>query len=135
MGTFAKGGQRCGQHFNVLDAAPAAVLTVSPQPLRFEDGATQQLWYRPVTLAQFQAAIAEASGVGKTTRILCANTAEGVEKYYGAANRTEFNTAFIDISILPDLQGVSFAEDTGLVVGAAVSITALIDALKVTSVL
>eukprot|EP00041_Stephanoeca_diplocostata_P029344 m.863415 g.863415 ORF g.863415 m.863415 type:complete len:1330 (-) comp23543_c0_seq1:1005-4994(-) len=130
MGTFAKGGRRCGQHFNVADAAPAGVLAVSPQPLRFEDSATQQLWYRPVTLAQFQAASTEANGVGKTVRIICANTAEGVEKYFGATNRTEFNTAFIDISVLPDLQGVAFTPDTGLVVGAAVSITALIAALK-----
>lgn len=108
---------------------PSAMLLHEALPLHFSDSSTGEEWYRPVSLVQFQGAIAAAGSDAKKVRLVCANTADGVVKYMAPENRSEFGTCFIDVSRLPDLNGMKFDATKGLEIGAATTIAGLIDAL------
>ena len=74
---------------------PPAMLTFDPQPLHFTDTASDEEWYRPVTLAQFSEVAVTAAAAGKTLRPVCANTGDGVVKYYAPAAHTYQGTVYL----------------------------------------
>ena len=129
FGKFAKGaeGQRsCGRVGH-----PAGLLSFDPLPLHFTDAAGDEEWYRPVTLAQFQAVAKEVAANGKMLRPVCANTADGVIKYYAPSDHTSAGTASVDVSLITELQGASLnAAARTLTVGSTFTIKNTIDILS-----
>eukprot|EP00930_Biecheleria_cincta_P041107 TRINITY_DN28156_c0_g3_i1.p1 TRINITY_DN28156_c0_g3~~TRINITY_DN28156_c0_g3_i1.p1 ORF type:complete len:1336 (-),score=211.24 TRINITY_DN28156_c0_g3_i1:97-4053(-) len=124
FGKFAQGGDHCGQHRSI--SHPAAMLSYAAEDLHFEDAKTHESWYRPTTMQGLAEITSHAS---ESIRYICASTADGVAKYYQDSATGQGGTTYVDISLLPELQGVHL-DDTGLHCGATVSIEALIGHLE-----
>eukprot|EP00931_Biecheleriopsis_adriatica_P115532 TRINITY_DN91318_c0_g1_i1.p1 TRINITY_DN91318_c0_g1~~TRINITY_DN91318_c0_g1_i1.p1 ORF type:complete len:1349 (-),score=270.27 TRINITY_DN91318_c0_g1_i1:87-4088(-) len=128
FGEFADGGKCCSTR---KAAHPPCMLAhaASPQPLRYRGGAAKNEWWRPVSMGQLQGAVQKAVAEGLKMQLICAGTGAGVEKYLLPSTSPCSSTLFLDISLLPELQGCSFSEG-GLHVGAAVSLSELISSLE-----
>lgn len=127
FGSFAAGGEKCGGH--VSAKTPAGLLAYTPTPLHFtsKNGAVE--YYKVLTLDQYTEAAALITKSGKKVKPLVANTAAGVVKYLQSQSILEDGTGYLDVSGIPDLHTIT-TSNTGLRVGAAVSIEKLVEALQ-----
>jgi len=127
FGTFAKGGSNCGGHTSAK--TPAGLLSFTASPLHFTSSDGSVELYKVLTMAQYAEAVKLLSAAGKKIKPLVANTSAGVIKYLQPQSTLEDGTGYIDVSELPDLNGIT-SDPSGLHVGAAVTIEALIETLQ-----
>lgn len=125
---FAAGGELDGALSGVKQ--PAALLKASTiNPLHFTDPQTNMDYYRPTSLAELFQIASATSTAQRPLRMICANTGEGVIKYYTPPSRTEDNYVLVDLSVIPDIQGIN-PNAVSMVCGATASISSVIDALE-----
>lgn len=101
-----------------------------------------QEWYRPTSLASLVSLRSQMLAENRVHRLVCGNTAMGVEKYYAGSPRDVYmwdagfragNLTFavtVDIKDIPELCGIRRLGSNGLAAGASVSISELAKALE-----
>ncbi len=100
----------------------------NPQPLNIsKDGFN---YIRPVTLPDLLKIKAAQGPTGSTFRLICGNTAVGIYPDKPNYEEAVLNpTTWVDVSVIPELQQVTFEEE-GIRVGGQITISRLMEILK-----